>query len=95
MGIESIEILFPNQWETVAKHGLECAMGRPRPIKGIGGIGTSFEKKENHDTLVKIYEPESFESTNATTPTVIPATAAPIATQVQGPTPPAVSRSLL
>jgi hydroxypyruvate isomerase len=23
MGIESIEILFPNQWETVAKHGLE------------------------------------------------------------------------
>ena len=56
MGIESIEILFPNQWETVAKHGLECAMGRPRPIKGIGGIGTSFEKKENHDTLVKIYE---------------------------------------
>jgi hydroxypyruvate isomerase len=57
MGIESIEILFPNQWETVAKHGLTCAMGRPKPgKKGEGGIGTSFEKKENHDTLVKIYE---------------------------------------
>jgi len=56
IGIESIEILFPEQWATVAKHGLECAMGRPKPVKGIGGIGTAFEKKENHDTLVQIYE---------------------------------------
>lgn len=56
LGIESVEILFPEQWETVAKHGLTCAMGRPRPVNKVGGIGTSFEKKENHDTLVKIYE---------------------------------------
>jgi len=56
LGIESVEILFPEQWEVVAKHGLTCAMGRPKPGKGVGGIGTAFEKKENHDTLVKIYE---------------------------------------
>ncbi len=56
IGIQSVEILYPDQWATLAKHGLECAMGRPKPVKGVGGIGTAFEKKENHDTLVKIYE---------------------------------------
>lgn len=56
LGIESVEILFPEQWATVAKHGLSCAMGRPRPVKGIAGIPNAFENKENHDTLVEIYE---------------------------------------
>lgn len=56
IGIESVEILFPDQWATVAKHGLTCAMGRPQPVNGIAGISTAFEKKENHDTLVQIYE---------------------------------------
>ncbi|MGD1979256.1 MAG: hypothetical protein PVJ98_07685, partial [Akkermansiaceae bacterium] len=56
MGIESVEILFPEQWATVAKHGLTCAMGRPRAVKGIAGIPNAFENKANHDTLVEIYE---------------------------------------
>ena len=56
MGIESVEILVPSQWATAAKHDLTCAMGRAVPINGIGSIGNSFEKKENHDTLVEVYE---------------------------------------
>ena len=54
MGIGSVEILFPEQWEVTAKHGLECAMGR---LHGVAGnIGNSFNNKDNHDELVKIYE---------------------------------------
>jgi hydroxypyruvate isomerase len=56
MGIESVEILFPEQWATLAKHDLTCAMGRPHPVKGIAGIPNAFENKANHDTLVEIYE---------------------------------------
>ncbi len=56
MGIESVEILFPEQWATLAKHDLTCAMGRPHPLRGIAGIPNAFENKENHDTLVEIYE---------------------------------------
>lgn len=56
MGIESVEILFPEQWATLAKHDLTCAMGRPHPVRGIAGIPNAFENKENHDTLVEIYE---------------------------------------
>jgi hydroxypyruvate isomerase len=56
IGIESIEILFPDQWAVVAKHGLQCAMGRLKTPGGIGSIGNSFNRKENHDALFKAYE---------------------------------------
>ena len=56
MGIESVEILFPEQWAVAAKHGLKCAMGRLKTPGGIGSIGNSFNRKENHDALYKAYE---------------------------------------
>lgn len=56
IGIESIEILFPDQWAVVAKHGLQCAMGRLKTPGGIGSIGNSFNRKKNHDALFKAYE---------------------------------------
>lgn len=56
LGIESIEILGRDAWATVAKHGLECAMGMPSSRKGVGGISNAFQKKENHDLLVEIYK---------------------------------------
>ena len=56
MGIESVEILGRDAWGTVAKHGLECAMGMPGARKRVGGIPNAFQKKENHDLLVEIYE---------------------------------------
>ena len=56
MGIESVEILFPDAWATTAKHGLNCAMGRLQTPGGIGSIENSFNRKENHDALFKAYE---------------------------------------
>jgi len=56
IGIESVEILLPDQWEVVAKHGLQCAMGRLNTPDGIGTIENSFNRKENHDALYKLYE---------------------------------------
>jgi len=55
MGIDSVEILFPEQWATPAKHGLNCAMGRLQTPGGIGSIGNSFNRKENHDKLFETY----------------------------------------
>ncbi|MDB4272464.1 TIM barrel protein [Akkermansiaceae bacterium] len=56
IGIESVEILFPEQWAVVAKHGLTCAMGRLKTPGGVGNIPNSFNRKENHDALYKAYE---------------------------------------
>lgn len=56
IGIESVEILYEDAWATAKKHGLECAMGRIRPRKGIGSISNNFNKIENHDTLYEIYK---------------------------------------
>jgi len=55
MGIESVEILFPDEWATTAKYGLNCAMGRLKTPGDIGSIGNSFNRKENHDKLYEIY----------------------------------------
>lgn len=55
MGIESVEILFPEQWATPAKHGLQVAMGRLQTPGGIGSIANSFNRTENHDKLYEIY----------------------------------------
>jgi len=56
LGIGSVEILGPNQWGIAAKHGLECAMGMPGSRNGAGGIPNAFQKRENHDSLVELYE---------------------------------------
>ena len=56
IGIDSVEILFEDAWATAKKHGLECAMGRIRPRKGIGSIPNNFNRTENHDTLYEIYK---------------------------------------
>ena len=52
MGLKSIELLGPNEWATVQKFGLTCAMAN-----GAGmGIGKGFNRVENHDKLVADYE---------------------------------------
>ncbi len=47
MGIGSVEILGPDDWATVKKHGLTCAVAI-----GIGSIGDAWNRKEKHDELV-------------------------------------------
>ncbi|MFM8879742.1 MAG: hydroxypyruvate isomerase family protein [Verrucomicrobiota bacterium] len=56
MGLQSIELLGPGDWETVRKHGLTCAI-TSNPVKdGLGGITKAFNRLEHHDTLVSAYE---------------------------------------
>ena len=55
MGLQSIELLGPGEWETVKKHGLTCAI-TSNPVKnGLGGITKGFNRLEHHDTLVAAY----------------------------------------
>ncbi|MBL6763706.1 MAG: TIM barrel protein [Verrucomicrobiae bacterium] len=62
IGLESVELLNPEDFPTLKKHGLHCAMvsfpgGKtPAGVK-VGGIGKAFNRVEHHDTLVGIYEP--------------------------------------
>ena len=52
MGISSIELLGPDDWPTLKKYGLTCAMPQ-----GAGkGIEKGFNDPQYHDELVKSYE---------------------------------------
>jgi hydroxypyruvate isomerase len=52
MGIASIDLCGPNEWPTLKKYGLTCAMA-----SGAGmGIGKGFNRVENHDKLVEGFE---------------------------------------
>jgi hydroxypyruvate isomerase len=51
MGIESIELLGPDEWATVKKHGLTCAM-----CNGPDRIDYGFNRVENHDKLAEGFE---------------------------------------
>jgi len=56
MGLTSIELLGPNDWPTLKKYGMTCAMTTSPVVDGIGGIPKAFNRVEHHDTLVKAYE---------------------------------------
>lgn len=64
-GLESVELLNPEDFPTLQKHGMHCAMVSfptgERKVGGkkkkIGGIPNAFNRVEHHDTLVEIYEP--------------------------------------
>ncbi len=52
MGLTAIDLLGENEWSIVRDHGLICSM-----VSGFGGsIPEGFNKKSNHDTLVKNLE---------------------------------------
>ncbi|HOW65519.1 MAG TPA: TIM barrel protein [Candidatus Paceibacterota bacterium] len=51
IGIESIELLGPEEWPVVKKHGLVCAM-----CNGPDSIGFGFNRLEHHDKLVEGFE---------------------------------------
>ena len=62
MGLESIELLDPKDFETLKKHGLHCAMVSFPTILGpgekkVGSIPHGFNRVEHHDLLVQAYEP--------------------------------------
>jgi hydroxypyruvate isomerase len=52
MGISSVELLEVQDFPTLKKHGLVCAM-----VSGVpGGIGSGLNRKENHDKIVEFFE---------------------------------------
>lgn len=51
MGIKSVELLGENEWTTVKKHGLVCAM-----CNGPDQIGYGWNRVEHHEKLLKGFE---------------------------------------
>jgi hydroxypyruvate isomerase len=52
MGIVSVELQGPKEWPTMQKYGLTCAMAN-----GAGmGITKGWNRRENHERLLKEYE---------------------------------------
>jgi hydroxypyruvate isomerase len=66
IGIQSIELLGPQDWPTLKKYGLTCAMGT-----GGYGIAKGFNRVENHDGLLELYEERIPEAAAAGVPNVI------------------------
>jgi hydroxypyruvate isomerase len=67
LGIASIDLCGPNDWPTLKKYGLACAMGH-----GAGmGIGKGFNRIENHDKLVADFEKLIAKAAEAGIPSVI------------------------
>ncbi len=61
-GLQSIELLKPEDMETLKKHGMTCAIfsnptGTTKDGVKVGGIEKAFNRIEHHDTLIEIYEP--------------------------------------
>jgi hydroxypyruvate isomerase len=55
IGLQSIELTGPAEWETLKKYGLTSAMGWGDYPKGMG-LTNFFNKVQNHDQLVAFYE---------------------------------------
>jgi len=60
-GVESVELLQPEEFPVLKKHGLHCAMvsnptGKTPQGVTVGGINKGWNRIEHHDTLVSLYE---------------------------------------
>jgi hydroxypyruvate isomerase len=53
MGLRSIELLNPDEWATVQRYGLTCAVAN---AAGPGGIPRGFNRVEHHEWLIPAYE---------------------------------------
>jgi hydroxypyruvate isomerase len=63
MGLKSVELLQPKDAPTLKKHGLTCAIASNPTTTvgsatGVGGITKAWNRREYHDALVSIYEPQ-------------------------------------
>ena len=65
-GLQSVELLMPEDFPTLKKHGMHCGMVTSavgdlevggKKLK-IGSIPHAFNRTEYHDKLVEIYEPQ-------------------------------------
>ena len=65
MGLVAIDLLQPNEFETVKKHGLTCSMVFNPVIDGLGGISKAWNRLEHHDKLVTAYSQRLQETADA------------------------------
>ncbi len=58
MGLRSVELLGPEDWAAVKKHGLICAMANPPdpPEEGMHFITHGFNRREHHAWLVPAFK---------------------------------------
>ena len=75
LGLKSVELLQPQDFATVRKHGLICAMvSNPTVPCGdikVGGIGKAWNRREHHDALVPAYEAHLHATAEAGYPNLI------------------------
>ena len=69
-GLTSVEIIGPDQAETLKKHGMTCAIANNATAKAadgkkVGGIGRGWNETQYHDVLVEAYEPHIKAAANA------------------------------
>jgi hydroxypyruvate isomerase len=76
MGLESVELLNPEDFPTLKKYDLLCAMvsnptGKTPQGVTVGGIPKAWNRVEHHDTLVELYEKRIAEVADAGFPNLI------------------------
>ena len=76
MGLESVELLNPEDFATLKKYNLACAMvnapsGKTPQGVTVGGIPKAWNRIEHHDTLVELYEKRIAEVADAGFQTLI------------------------
>jgi hydroxypyruvate isomerase len=55
-GLQSIELLGPDDWPAAQKYGLTCAMASNPVVDGLGGIPKAFNRTEHHEKLIAAYQ---------------------------------------
>lgn len=65
MGLVAIDLLNPDDFDTVRKHGLVCSMVSNPVVDGLGGIPRAWNRLEHHDKLVPAYERRIKETADA------------------------------
>jgi len=63
MGLKSVELLQPADAPLLKKYGLTCAMTsnpttKVGDVTGVGSIPKAWNRREYHDALVAVYEPQ-------------------------------------
>jgi len=65
MGLVALDLINPNEFPTLKKHGLVCSMVNFPTVEGLGGIGKAWNRLEHHDRLVGAYEKRLQETADA------------------------------
>ena len=71
MGLQSVELLEPEDWPILDKYGLICAMPFGPTVEGKNRLTDGFNRIENHEWLVPMFKERIREVAEAGYPSVI------------------------